>query len=36
MESFSLASAIEELHEVMDELLESVYGEDILSQRSQL
>ena len=36
IESFSLASAIEELHEVMDELLESVYGEEILSQRSQL
>ena len=30
-------SAIDpELHEVMDELLESVYGEEILSQQSQL
>ena len=37
MESFSLDSAIDpELHEVMDELLESVYGEEILSQQSQL
>ena len=32
MDSFSLDSAIDpELHEVMDELLESVYGEEILS-----
>ena len=30
-------SAIDpELHEVMDELFESVYGEEILSQQSQL
>ena len=37
MESFSLDSAIDpELHEVMDQLLESVYGEEILSQQSQL
>lgn len=37
MESFSLDSAIDlELHEVMDELLERVYGEEILSQQSQL
>ena len=37
MESFSLDSAIDtELHEDMDELLESVYGEEILSQQSQL
>ena len=37
MESFSLDSAIDpELHEVMDELLESVYGEEILSQQSNL
>ena len=37
MESFSLDSAIDpELHEVMDELLESVYGEEMLSQQSQL
>ena len=37
MENFSLDSAIDpELHEVMDELLESVYGEEILSQQSQL
>ena len=32
MESFSLDSTIDpELHKVMDELLESVYGEEILS-----
>ena len=37
MEIFSLDSAIDpELHEVMDELLESVYGEEIWSQQSQL
>lgn len=37
MDSFSLDSAIDtELHEDMDELLESVYGEEILSQQSQL
>ena len=37
MESFSLNSTIDtELHEVMDALLESVYGEEILSQQSQL
>lgn len=37
MKSFPLDSAIDtELHEVMDELLESVYGEEILSQQSQL
>ena len=37
MESFSLDSAIDPgLHEAMDELLESVYGEEILSQQSQL
>ena len=37
MESFSLDCAIDtELHEDMDELLESVYGEEILSQQSQL
>ena len=37
MDSFSLDSAIDtELHEDMNELLESVYGEEILSQQSQL
>ena len=37
MESFSLDSTIDpELHKVMDELLESIYGEEILSQQSQL
>ena len=37
MESFSLDSAIDtELHEDMNELLESVYGEEILSQQSNL
>ena len=37
MDSFSLDSAIDtELHEDMDELLESVYGEEISSQQSQL
>ena len=37
MESLSLDSAIDtELHELMDELLVSIYGEEILSQQSQL
>ena len=37
MESLSLDSAIDtEVHELMDELLVSIYGEEILSQQSQL